>query len=140
MRVGKPGTAHAGGSTKATRTATGSGGSFRVATAEAGSRPAAASGPRALAAIDALLVIQETSDATTGRRRAVKRGHDMLDMLEDLKISVLGGDLSQTKLTRLLRMVEEQREDVTDPHLSGVLEEIELRARVELAKYGRIAA
>jgi hypothetical protein len=42
--------------------------------------------------------------------------------------------VSQGTLNRLVKLVEVNREEFTDPGLSSILDEIDLRARVELAK------
>jgi hypothetical protein len=64
----------------------------------------------------------------------------MLDILDDMKIGLLAGTISESELARLMRTVEDHRDEIPDPDLEGILDEIELRARVELAKHGRIAA
>lgn len=95
---------------------------------------AAASGVAALSSVDALIALQEVPDATTGRARAARRGRDMLDMLEDLRDGLLTGSVSRAILQRLLTLVNVKREAFIDPALADVLNEIDLRARVELAK------
>lgn len=92
-----------------------------------------------LGAVDALLALQEasfTGDALTSPRRAIARGEQMLDMLDDIKIALLSGEVPQAKLSKLLAAVETQKSRVTDPELANILDHIELRARVELAKFG----
>ena len=85
--------------------------------------------------IDALMALQGEEDVLTGRRRRqVKRSHDILDALDDLKVSVLSGDIDDEALIRLQSMIALQREEIEDDRLQGVLNEIETRACVELAK------
>ncbi len=85
--------------------------------------------------VDALLAIQAPEDALTGRRRRqVKRSHDILDALDDVKVSVLSGDIDDEALLRLQSLIAQHREDTEDQRLQGVLNEIETRAYVELAK------
>ena len=88
-----------------------------------------------LTAIDSLIALQEVPDAVTGRTKAAKRGRDMLDLLEDIRDGLLLGGISRSTLTRLLNLVNVKREEFADPGLSAVLDDIELRARVELAKF-----
>jgi hypothetical protein len=88
-----------------------------------------------LTAIDSLIALQEVPDAVTGKTKAAKRGRDMLDLLEDLRDGMLSGGISRTTLTRLLALVNVKREEFADPGLSALLDDIELRARVELAKF-----
>ncbi|ESQ76394.1 flagellar assembly protein FliX [Asticcacaulis sp. AC402] len=85
--------------------------------------------------MDALLALQGEEDVLTGRRRRqIKRSHDMLDALDDIKVSVLCGDLNDEALLRLQALIAQHREDLDDDRLQGVLNEIETRACVELAK------
>lgn len=93
-----------------------------------------------LSSVDAVLALQSVPDALSGRRRAVKRAENMLDVLEDLKIDLLGGNVPQTRLDCLIGFVNAQRDKVNDPKLDEILDEIELRAKVELAKFGQFAA
>jgi hypothetical protein len=55
-------------------------------------------------------------------------------MLEDVRDGLLTGGVSRATLQRLLALVNVKREDFVDPALAEVLNEIDLRARVELAK------
>jgi hypothetical protein len=95
-------------------------------------------GGQAIQGIDALIVIQGVGDAVSERRRAVRRGHCMLDALEAIRIDLLGGEVPAPRLRQLLRMVDERMPDTGDPRIAEVLAEIELRARVELAKHGHL--
>jgi hypothetical protein len=94
---------------------------------------AATSSP--LTALDSLIALQEVPDSITGRARAAKRGRDILDLLDDVRDGLLQGGISRTTLQRLLQLVNVKREDFVDPGLSALLDDIDLRARVELAKY-----
>ncbi len=108
---------------------------------EAGSGGAAGvSGLSGASALDALLALQQVEDATSGPSRAKQRAEDLLDKLDELKIYLLAGGIPQEKLGDLSRMVQSQREQVEDPQLVALLDEIDLRAQVELAKYSPRAA
>jgi hypothetical protein len=63
----------------------------------------------------------------------------MLDRLDEIRHGLLTGTLSRARLGELNDLVREQRGAVGDPGLAQVLDEIELRARVELAKLDRQA-
>ena len=89
-------------------------------------------------AVDALLAIQEVDDAVDGRTRQGRRwGESVLDKLEQLRIGLIGGGIPPSDLEAVTQMLDEGRGDVEDPGLNDILDEIELRARVELAKYRR---
>lgn len=96
-----------------------------------------------VAPVDALIGLQEVDTATDGSRKAVVRAEAMLDILDDIKLSLLAGGVSKQKLDQLLKLVEQRRDSSAtfqDPRLAHVLDEIELRARVELAKYEQLFA
>ena len=98
---------------------------------------AAASTGLQVAALESLLVLQETSEPLTGKRRAVRRATDMLDLLDEMKLGLLAGSIPRNTLRRLSSLVADRRNDFNEPGLQGVIDEIDLRAQVELAKLGR---
>ena len=109
-------------------------GGFSVADGDKAAASKSTQAARTLTAVDALISIQEVPDATARRAKAIARAEDMLDILEELKIAILSGALPKSRVTRLTRIVEDVRGEVASDGLSTVLDEIELRARVELAK------
>jgi hypothetical protein len=102
--------------------------------ASAAAETSVALGVSALGSVDALIALQEVDGALARRRRAVGRAGRLLDELEALKLAMLDGDISEPGLRRLAAAVHEQREATQDPHLEAVLDQIEARAAVELAK------
>jgi hypothetical protein len=84
--------------------------------------------------VSALLALQGVEDPTQRRKRAMGRASRLLDMLDDLKVAMLEGRASPATLDNLARAVREQRETTDDPGLNDVLNQIETRAAVELAK------
>jgi hypothetical protein len=99
---------------------------------------AAVTGVSPLSAIDALLPLQEVNTATDGRAKGLERGEDILDRLEEIRMGLLLGRVPLDRLKDLLRLVDSRRTAFTDPKLTAILDEIELRAKVELAKLGQI--
>lgn len=85
-----------------------------------------------------LLTLQEVENFSEGRRRAVKRGMDLLDRLDELRHGLLIGAFPPAKLDHLLAVVRRQQSSISDPKLREILAEIEIRAAVELAKLGRL--
>ena len=143
MKVGGAGrTQGARGTSRAgnARGASGAGARFRIDDLEAAGAAREASGASSVAPVDALIALQEVPDASEGRRQAIARAESMLDILDDLKVALLEGRLPRERLSQLLRLVDQKRDSrmsFQDPRLQHVLDEIELRARVELAKYER---
>jgi hypothetical protein len=115
----------------------GAGGGFSVAAPQGVSAPAqvsSASGVGGVMGVEALLALQDVGTATERRRRSVSRAGRLLDALDDIKVALLGGELSGGDLEQLSRAIREQRADTEDAKLEGILDEIETRAAVELAK------
>ena len=97
----------------------------------------ASAGP--IGGIDALLTLQSV-ESPSERGERLKHGHDMLDLLDDIKISLLSGEVPSAKLRKLVDTVSKRPDRYGDERIEAVLDEIELRARVELAKLGQDGA
>jgi hypothetical protein len=100
----------------------------------AGVGDADAANPVAATVSVGLLGLQEVSEEEIQRQRAMKQGRATLDALEQLRDGMLTGTLPLVTLQKLERLVAEERATVMDPRLSAILDEIEVRAAVELAK------
>lgn len=92
-----------------------------------------------IGAVDGILAVQEVPTATDGRSRGIKRGYDILDQLDDIRLGLLTGSIPRKHLVELSQEIKEARDTVIDPKLSTILDDIELRAAVELAKLDRTA-
>lgn len=132
-------------STKRTGKTRGVGGAFAshlrgsvddVGEAEA---PSGIDAPTSLAGLDSLLAAQSVNpdDGGRNRQRLIRHGEDLLDRLEDVRKGLLLGAIPKARLAELARLVRSRREAGADPHLAAILDEIELRAEVELAKLMR---
>ncbi|OKO85787.1 flagellar assembly protein FliX [Bradyrhizobium sp. AS23.2] len=98
----------------------------------------AAAAPKAAANIDALLALQGIEeDPVERRKRSVARGRTALDVLDDLKMGLLSGNLDASTVMRLRDAATNLKSSSGDPGLDSVLSEIELRVEVELAKAGQ---
>jgi len=100
---------------------------------------AAVDATAAVANVDALLAAQIVTGNPEDdiRRRLIRRGEDILDRLEELRRALLSGSVPKQRLIQLAQMVRARRDSVADPRLATLLDEIELRAEVELAKLSR---
>lgn len=92
-----------------------------------------------LAALGGVLAVQEVDDPTAERRRATRHGHSLLDELRALQLAMVDGQVPEGILRRLAGLVDGLRPSAADPRLDAVLDAIELRAAVELAKLRRDA-
>ncbi len=124
---------------KSTRRSTADG-TFALLMADASpvsAEAAVASGPAV--SIEALLTLQTAGNdaeaAVLGR--ALAYGGDVLDRLERLRVDLLEGAVPMARLTELAQTVRAHRVTTADARVNAILDEIELRAGVELAKLER---
>ena len=138
MKVEGSGNIRGSGSVRRTGKAEGSSGAAfsKQLVGETGSAHGV-SGTAATAGVSGVLALQEvdvTEDATARASRGKMRAEEMLDRLEEIQHGLLSGTLSMQKLVDLTKVVQTRRAQVDDPNLAEILDEIDLRAQVELAK------
>ena len=135
MKVTGPSGIGSSSSARPAREAGGEG--FRVVAPGAApetSQASSVSASRGVMGVEALLALQDVGGPLERKRRAVRRAGRILDVLDEIKVALLEGGLSGGDLDRLRRAVRDERERTEDPALEAVLDEIELRAAVEVAK------
>ncbi len=91
-------------------------------------------GPGPIAALDSILALQDMGDAGDGRSRGLAHGEQLLDILDSLRDGLLAGGIPRATLNKLAVAVTRRHDVFADPKLQDVLDQIELRAHVELAK------
>jgi hypothetical protein len=137
MRIYGPNGTTLGTPTSSTRRTSSTGFSLPEDTASS-SETRATIAPKATANIDALIALQGIEeDPAERRRRSVARGRGALDVLDDLKLRLLSGNLDSSTMMRLRDAAANLKSSSGDPGLDAVLSEIELRVEVELAKAGK---
>ena len=116
--------------------ATGDGASFRASLQQADetTRTAPPMASAQVGSVAALMALQGVEDPLEKRRRAERRGRQLLDGLDRLKMDVLEGRDPTSALLKLKTALESIRDDTGDSQLDSLLDQIELRAEVELAK------
>jgi len=119
---------------KGGRGATSQPGSFARQMTTETSGPASVAATNALSGIDGLLALQEVDDASARASRGKRRASDLLDKLDEIRHGLLSGNVPSGKLVELAKLVQSRRTAVDDPHLAEILDEVDLRAQVELAK------
>jgi diphthamide synthase subunit DPH2 len=93
-----------------------------------------------IAALDVLLTVQSADDPTerAARKRMTARADAILTTLDDLRMGILTGTLTIGHMIDVADVVAAHREKIHDPHLTAILDEIDLRAQVEIAKLSMI--
>lgn len=100
------------------------------------SETAQTSAAQSIAQLDVLLAVQQVEDPTkkAARKRAYVRSENILDQLDGLRLKMLGGDLTIGNMIDVADVVASHRDKIDDPALSAIMDEIDLRAQVEIAK------
>ena len=120
---------------KKSRTSGGDGSFGDFLAGEAGSAEQAAA-THSIAHIDALLAAQQVEDPAqrAAKKRMHLRAESILGELENLRLGLLTGTLTIGHVIDIADVVAQHREKIMDPRLSAVLDEVDLRAQIELAK------
>lgn len=111
-------------------------GSFEDFIAAAPKGVSSAAPTNSIARVDALLSVQGAESATerAAKRRMVDRSEDILKELDTLKMSLLTGIMTLGQVIDIADVVASHREKIADPRLTSILDEIDLRAQIEIAK------
>jgi len=91
-------------------------------------------GPGPIAALDSILMLQGMDDSTDGRAKGQAHGEHLLNLLDAVRDGLLAGGIPRSTLNKLAVAVTRRHDVFADPKLQDVLDQIELRAHVELAK------
>lgn len=91
---------------------------------------------QSIAKVDALLSVQAVEDPTerAARQRMRSRGDKILRQLDHIRLGILTGNLTLGQVLDIADVVASHRETITDPNLTSILDEIDLRAQIEIAK------
>jgi hypothetical protein len=73
-------------------------------------------------------------DGDAAKRWARQRGEEILDRLDEIRHGLFVGRLPRERVAVLLDLVRRQKARTHDPRLMQIIDEIELRAEVGLAK------
>ena len=97
------------------------------------------SGVVGVSAVSALLGAQEVEEDTerAARRQMTQRGAEILDKLEEIRRDILAGGVPRQRLENLAQSLRQRRVHVNDPRLIEIIDEIEMRAAIEIAKLTR---
>lgn len=94
------------------------------------------SASQSIARLDGLLAVQSAEDPTEQGKRSrmhARAGH-ILDELDGIRMALLTGELTLGHVIDVADVVASHREKIVDPQMTAILDEIDLRAQVEIAK------
>ncbi|MBQ8465404.1 MAG: flagellar assembly protein FliX [Alphaproteobacteria bacterium] len=96
----------------------------------------AISGASPLSPADAIFAAQMVGEEEekTLRKKQLERGQTLLDKLEAIRNGLLRGYIAKEELMDIMKFVREQKFEAQDSRINEIVEEIELRVEVELAK------
>ena len=91
---------------------------------------------QSIGSVDSLLALQGAEDPTAkaARRRMKERANVILNELDKVRVAMLSGNLTVGHMIDIADVIATHREKITDPALTGLMDEVDLRAQVELAK------
>lgn len=136
MKIDGPGRVQGPAKTKKKDKAKESDGSFGEFVSGGASESTGAKATQSIAHVDSLLAVQGAEDPTQGaaRKRMRTRSGTILNELDKIRMAMLNGSLTVGHMIDIADVVASHREKVTDPSLTDIMDEIDLRAQVELAK------
>ncbi len=138
MRVTGPGRVGSTQKSKNSKAASKSGSKFAVPEKMQDSPSAssvASSSP--IASVEAIVALQGVDpDSSKNTRQFVEIGEEMLDKLDQIRHGLLMGEIPAAGLQQLRKTLSNMETATDDPKLTEIIEEIEVRAAVELAKLG----
>ncbi len=134
MEIKGPGKVETSSIRRASRPAGTSSSTFTLADAPETVRGQVVSSAGPLTAVDNILMLQGVDDSLSGRSKGLVHGEELLDMLDEVRDGLLSGGIPRRTLNKIANAVSKRQDGFADPKLQNVLDEIELRAKVELAK------
>lgn len=136
MKIQGPGSTQGPSKVKSKNKDSGSGGGFTTSSTSGTAESGATQTTQSIAYVDALLAVQGADDPTAraAKQRMRKRSNDLLEGLDDIRNAMLTGRLTVGHMIDIADVVASHREKIEDPQLTGIMDEIDLRAQVELAK------
>ncbi len=136
MKIEGPGRTQKAGAAGKKDKVSGGDGSFGTMISGGPQEAQGAAASQSIATVDSLLALQGAESPTekAARQRMHKRADNVLAELDRLRLALLGGNLTVGHVIDIADVVAAHRERIMDPRLTAVLDEIDLRAQIEIAK------
>ncbi|MBR1605457.1 MAG: flagellar assembly protein FliX [Alphaproteobacteria bacterium] len=93
-------------------------------------------GTSSMTAADAIFAAQSVGEEEERalRKKQIERGKSLIEQLEEIRDGLLRGYISKERLMNISQFVREHKLEAQDSRLNDIIDEIELRVEVELAK------
>lgn len=103
---------------------------------KSGQESSAVSTAMTITNVDSLLAVQAAEDPAgrAARKHMRERSDRIIDGLEKIRLAMLTGNLTVGHMIDIADVVASHREKIQDSRLTDIMDEIDLRAQVELAK------
>ena len=136
MKVEGPGKAQSASNTKKSGRADQSGSHFGDFLTSGTTSTESAGQTQSIGTVDSLLALQGADDPTAkaSKKRMKERANVILDELDKVRIAMLTGRLTVGHMIDIADVIASHREKISDPALTDLMDEVDLRAQVELAK------
>ncbi|MBE7637632.1 hypothetical protein GUA87_12325 [Sneathiella sp. P13V-1] len=137
MRVTGPGRVSTTQKSKGTKSASSAGAKFSIPNQMPEvATPTNVASASPIASVDAIVALQGMDDSVSSNKKALQKGMDILERLEEIRHGLLIGAIPIDGLRNLQATLEQLDSTVEDPKLAEIIKDIEVRAAVELAKLG----
>jgi hypothetical protein len=136
MKVEGPGKAQGASNTKKSGKTEKSGSHFGDFLTSGTAATESAAQTQSIGSVDSLLALQGAEDPTAraAKKRMRERAATILGKLDEVRIAMLSGRLTVGHMIDIADVIASHREKINDPALTDLMDEIDLRAQVELAK------
>ncbi len=87
--------------------------------------------------VNQFLFLQEIDNEQEEKKETLNQAFDTIKHLDKIKMGLLSGSLSKETIIGLETLIAKSRKKFIDPNLLQIIDEIDLRAKVEIAKFSR---
>lgn len=89
--------------------------------------------------VNGIFAVEQTQDATDHRSRGLmmEYGNDLIDQLDRIRMGLVAGAISKDRLQDIAKRLRERKITSDDPQLNDLIQDVELRVEVEIAKLTR---
>lgn len=136
MKIEGPSKSQKTGKSSKTASVGKSDGTFGAMVTGAAQNASGVGATQSIAKVDALLAVQGAESATErkAKRQMRERGDNILRQMDHLRLAILTGNLTIGQVIDIADVVASHREKINDPKMTAVLDEIDMRAQIEIAK------